>query len=138
MTDALTLLTQDHRKVEELFSEYEQTGDWSTAQTICDEITLHAQIEEEIVYPVLAELDPALTEEAQHEHDEAKRLIAQIRGGGDRDEATALMTKLQEAIDHHVQEEESEAFPKLEQGAGDRLDDMGRRIEERKRAAHAA
>ncbi len=48
------------------------------------------------------------------------------------------MTNLQAAIDHHVQEEESQAFPKLEQGAGDRLEDMGRRIEERKQARQMA
>ncbi len=138
MPDAITLLTQDHRKVEQLFADYEETGDWDTARTICDEFSLHCEVEEEFVYPVLAELDPSLTEEARHEHDEGKQLVARIREQGDTDATTDLMTKLQAAIDHHVQEEESQAFPKLEQGAGDRLEDMGRRIEERKQARQMA
>lgn len=134
MPNAVTLLTADHRKVEQLFEQYNDTSDFDVAQQICQEITLHAEVEEAIVYPVLARIDRDLEQEAEDEHAEAKRLIAEIQQVGDSDATPDLVATLQAAIEHHVSEEESQAFPKLEEQAGDQLDDMGRQIEERKRA----
>ena len=55
MPDVTTLLEQDHREVEQLFTEFEQTGDREIALQICQELEIHTTVEEEIVYPVLAE-----------------------------------------------------------------------------------
>ena len=122
--DACELLDADHIAVKHLFVEYARlaTADpgsagerQALANQICGELTVHAQIEEEIFYPalraVLKETD--LIAEAEVEHQSAKDLIAQIEGMGEADEMfDAKVTVLGEYIDHHVKEERNEIFPK--------------------------
>jgi hemerythrin superfamily protein len=119
---ALELLMSDHRKVEDLFEQFEQEkeGDEGTrreiAQQICNELTIHAQVEEELFYPWLRENleddEVEMVEEAQVEHNTAKDLIAQIVGATDIDEQyNARVKVLGEYIKHHVHEEENEIFP---------------------------
>ena len=137
---ALELLASDHRKVEDLFQLYEdeKEGDEDTrralAQRICGELTVHAQIEEELFYPWLKEnLDEMdKIEEAYVEHASAKDLIAQIQGAGEIDEAYDARVKvLSEYIKHHVQEEENEIFPEV-QGMQEELDELGQQLAARK------
>jgi hemerythrin superfamily protein len=128
--DVTQLLEQDHRNVEGLFSTYERTQDDATLQQICRELEIHSTLEEEIVYPRLAELDREMEEHAEQEHAEAKELIAQIRAG-DPDSAN-LGHQLQQAIQEHVREEESQAFPLMRERMADELDELGRRLAERK------
>jgi len=98
------------------------------------ELEVHTQVEEEIVYPALASIDRPLEKHAEDEHKQAKRLIEQIRSNGsDAGETEALARKLEAAVQEHVQEEESKALPELRQRAADQLDDMGTRVEERKK-----
>ena len=120
--DACTLLDSDHRKVKKLFNQYaELAGSRSTqerrelAMEICMELTVHAQLEEEIFYPALraAFKESDLLDEAEVEHATAKDLIAQIQEAGEVDEKfDALVTVLGEYIDHHVKEERGQIFPK--------------------------
>lgn len=135
MPDVIQLLNQDHRKVEELFSRFENSTSWEICQQICDELEIHAELEEEIVYPPLARIDSELEKEAEKEHDEAKQLIATIRRGGpDAGDLQQNMRKLKQAIEHHVQEEESEAWPKMRDELGrTKLDELGTEVEQRKR-----
>ena len=137
---ALELLASDHRKVEDLFQMYEdeKEGDEETkrslAQRICGELTVHAQIEEELFYPWLKEnLDETdKLEEAYVEHASAKDLIAQIEGAGETDEAYDAKVKvLSEYIKHHVQEEENEIFTEV-QGQQEELDELGQQLAARK------
>lgn len=114
-TDATHILSQDHRTVEDLFAQYEKASGTERKRTIahkiCDELKIHAQIEEEIFYPALkGKIEEDLLNEAYVEHDGAKLLINQIAEGGP-DEAfyDAKVTVLQEEIEHHVKEEEKEA-----------------------------
>lgn len=133
MPRATELLKTDHRTVEQLFQQFEQTRDFTIAQQICTELTVHAQLEEELVYPVLEQVDPELEQHAEEEHDEAKRLIAKIESAGrTTDEVAQWVTQLKQSVLHHVEEEEGKAFPKLESERGYQLDELGRRIEERK------
>ena len=122
-TDATALLERDHAEVKKLFKEYEKLADaeadgeerQALAERICAMLTVHATIEEEIFYPAAreAEVENDLLDEAQVEHASAKDLIAQIQGmGPDDDLYDAKVTVLGEYIDHHVQEEEGEMFPK--------------------------
>ena len=112
-TDATHILTQDHRKVEDLFSKFENAGGKDKkeqiAHQICTELKIHTMIEEEIFYPALEGKieDEALLKEAYVEHDGAKVLVNEIEAGGP-DEAfyDAKMTVLKEQIEHHVKEEE--------------------------------
>lgn len=113
MPDAVTLLKEDHRKVEKLFAAYEKAkGDGrkkKLAEQICAELIVHTAIEEEIFYPACeGKVDEDDLKEAYVEHDGAKVLIAQISAGGPDDEFYDAKVKvLQEEIEHHVKEEEA-------------------------------
>ena len=139
---AIELLMSDHRKVEDLFEQFEQEkeSDEGTrreiAQQICTELTIHAQVEEELFYPWLRENleddEMVMVEEAQVEHNTAKDLIAQIEGATDIDEAfNAKVKVLSEYIKHHVQEEENEIFPEV-RDEQEELDELGQEMAARK------
>ena len=112
--DATQLLTQDHRKVEELFEQFEKaSGDGKKekiAKQICTELKVHAMIEEEIFYPALrGKIEEDALDEAYVEHDGAKLLINDIEAGGpDEEFYDAKVKVLQEQIEHHVKEEEKQ------------------------------
>jgi len=121
--DAVSLLKQDHSEVAGLFKKFEQAGDAdkiSLAEQICQMLTIHALIEEELLYPaargVLEADDEDLVDEATVEHASIKDLVEQISstaGSGD-DLFAARVTVLGEYVNHHVAEEENEIFPKLQ------------------------
>ncbi|MDQ1922507.1 hemerythrin domain-containing protein [Massilia pseudoviolaceinigra] len=120
--DAIAMLTEDHREVEELFRQYEALGEDDNdrkkkiADQVCTALTLHATIEEEIFYPAVREAsgdNEELVDEAVVEHASAKDLIAQLQEMDPEDELYDAKVKvLSEQIAHHVQEEEKEMFPK--------------------------
>ena len=111
--DAIALLKADHRQVEEWFEQFEKSRLDSKkselAQKICQALTVHTMIEEEIFYPAFYEAteEKSIHHEAEVEHDGAKKLIAKIKGSGPDDEYfDARVTVLSEMIKHHVREEE--------------------------------
>ena len=110
--DAITLLKQDHKTVEDLFSQFEEAKGEGRKQKlalqICKELTVHTIIEEEIFYPACeGKVDEDDLKEARVEHDGAKVLIAEIERGKPSDEFYDAKVKvLQEQIEHHVGEEE--------------------------------
>lgn len=123
--DACSLLDADHRNVKKLFKEFETLAESKAkaapakrrelADQICLELTVHAQIEEEIFYPALRGVIKGedLLDEAEVEHASAKELIAQIRDGDENDPKwCARVIVLGEYIDHHVKEERNEIFVK--------------------------
>jgi hemerythrin superfamily protein len=110
-TDAIALLKADHRTVEDLFDRFEKARSDSKraiAEQICNELKIHAQIEEEIFYPALeGKIEDDLINEAIVEHDGAKILINDIMGNDMSDEDLEAKVKvLSEEIEHHVGEEE--------------------------------
>lgn len=109
--DAITMLKEDHRKVEGLFEQYEKARGRKAdlAKQICLELTVHTMLEEELFYPACREagVDKDKLDEAVVEHDSAKLMIAEIeRGGPDDDFYDAKVKVLSEEIEHHVKEEE--------------------------------
>lgn len=110
--DAVTLLKQDHRLVEELFEKFESTNGNATktklAHQICMELTVHQIIEEEIFYPGVKDfVDEEIYAEAYVEHDGSKVLLAEILAGSpDEKFFDAKVKVLSEMIKHHVKEEE--------------------------------
>jgi hemerythrin-like domain-containing protein len=122
--DALTILKSDHEDVAELLDRYEARksdlkGDekQDLALEICQKLTVHAMIEEEIFYPAVAERvedSEDLVEEAKVEHESLKHLIDQIEDGSPgSDEFDAQVKVLGEYVKHHVKEEQNELFPKV-------------------------
>lgn len=129
--DACTLLDADHRNVKKMFKEYEELTHSRAASAgqkkrdladeICMELTVHAQIEEEIFYPALRKAikETDLIDEATVEHASAKDLIAQIQEATAVDDMfDAKVLVLGEYIDHHVKEERNEIFVKARAARG--------------------
>jgi hypothetical protein len=139
--DAIALLKDDHRKVEELFEQFESaSGDGRKeriANEICLELSIHATIEEEIFYPACeGKVDEDLLKESYVEHDAAKVMIAEIASGqGESDEFFDSKVKvLQEEIEHHVEEEEKRMEGLFAQArkAGLDMDALGEQLAARK------
>lgn len=138
--DAIALLKADHRSVEDLFEQFEgASGDGKKqkiALQICLELTVHAQIEEEIFYPACeGKVEEDLLEEAYVEHDGAKVLIAEIEAGGpDEKYYDAKVKVLSEQIEHHVKEEEKrmEGIFAQARHAGLDMDTLGDQLRARK------
>jgi precorrin-2 methylase len=120
--DAIELLTQQHREVKEMFDRFENMTDRAKvskkklADEICNALIMHTTIEEEIYYPATREASEEtedMVDEAVVEHASAKGLIAQIMEMDPGDDLYDAKVKvLGELVEHHVQEEEEEMFPK--------------------------
>ena len=138
LRDAIELLTADHELVQDLFDKFKKARTdeqkATLADQICTELTIHAQIEEEIFYPAVREAigDDDLMDEADVEHASAKDLIAQIESSDPgEDHFDAKVTVLGEYVKHHVEEEQSEMFPKARKAELD-LDELASEISTRK------
>ncbi len=111
-TDAIALLKADHRKVEDLFEQFEKATasdrKQKLAHEICTELKIHTMLEEEIFYPAFeGKIEEDLLKEAYVEHDGAKVLVNDIEASSPEDEFYDAKVKvLSEEIEHHVKEEE--------------------------------
>jgi hemerythrin superfamily protein len=127
--DAVALLKADHRQVSEWFEAFESTKSdkkkQKLATSICDALTVHTQIEEEIFYPAFlaATKDKDMHHEAIVEHDGAKNLIAQIQSSSPADDFyDSKVHVLSEMIKHHVKEEEQKDGMFAEAKASKKMD----------------
>ncbi|MGZ3376568.1 MAG: hemerythrin domain-containing protein [Phenylobacterium sp.] len=117
--DAIALLKADHRALEKLFAQYEKARDddrrKALADRICRELRVHMRIEEEVFYPVSREhlKDDDIVDEAMVEHAAARDLMDEIEAMRPGEELyDAKMIVLEEQIEHHVDEEEEDYFPR--------------------------
>lgn len=139
--DAISLLKADHRQVEAWFSEFARSKNSAKKRqltsNICEALTVHTTIEEEIFYPAFLQAteDKDMHHEAVVEHAGAKQLIAQIQGMSPEDDYfDAKVTVLSEMIKHHVKEEEQPGGMFAEAKKSDMdLTDLGERLRARKR-----
>jgi hemerythrin superfamily protein len=141
--DALHILADDHKKIAEMFDEFEQmkeegSTDDDALQTLventCAELSIHAQVEEEVFYPAARDAldDMDLLDEAEVEHASARQLITELSAMQPGDDLyEAKFTVLGEYVKHHVQEEEKKLFPKLKKADID-LEEIGEEIRQRK------
>ena len=136
--EAVAILKADHENVQQLFKEYEELAEQQAAPKerealaamICAELTIHTKIEEEIFYPAIREVlgDEEMLSEAIVEHSSAKDLIAQLADMSAEDEFFDAKVKvLGEQIEHHVEEEQGEMFPKVQASKLDTVE-LGRRL----------
>jgi iron-sulfur cluster repair protein YtfE (RIC family) len=140
MPDVIKLLETDHREVEDLFAKAESTDGAAKQQVvtkIASELTVHADVEEQIVYPAMREagLDD-IVEEAEQEHSKVKQLVAQLEAmDATTDEVDSVLAELKANVQHHVEEEESEGFPKFRDAVDQAtLQDLATRVQEAKQA----
>lgn len=141
MADPIKIIKSDHRMVEKLFKGYEQlSGDalrakQKIAEDICVALTLHAEMEETIMYPKQEEKfnneGDKMVEEAYAEHEVVKGLIATLEEmDPDDPQFDAKLKVLQEVVSHHVKEEEQELLPKTEKEfSEEELSEMGDEME---------
>ena len=141
--EAMALLRADHKRVSALFADYEKTRSATRKKDIvsqiCSELSVHAQLEEEIFYPAIkmALKDKKLVPEATVEHASLKALIAQVAGAEpDGEMFDAKIKVLSEYVRHHVKEEQNEMFPKAKASRVDMVA-LGARLSERKAELHA-
>ena len=120
--DVFEMLKTDHRHVQDLFTKFED-ADKRARASIADEtltaLEVHAALEEELVYPAVAEVidDEELVNEAKEEHHVAKFLIKELRKMDAEDEGFSTKFKvLGELVGHHIEEEEGELFPQAQEG----------------------
>lgn len=134
--DAITLLKEDHKTVEELFKRFEKAGDkaYTTKRAIVDriieELSVHAVIEEQLFYPVTRATVPETEDialESLEEHHIVKWVLNELDSMSPEDERfEAKVTVLMENVRHHVKEEEEEYFPKVRDELGrNALNDLG-------------
>lgn len=142
--NVIDLLKKDHTEVKKLFKHVvddENFDDDESIKQICEMLTEHTQIEEKVVYPAAAKKieEENLVEEAKLEHADAKKIIKLLQTGN-LDEVT-LKVKVEELklmIEHHVEEEEGEMFPQMEEAfSEDELTELGKQVEAMKQKAKA-
>ena len=139
--DAITLLKQDHKTVKNLFKDFEKASDGSRREEIVGEIvrelTVHAEVEEEVFYPAVREEVPDVEDdilESYEEHRVAVWLMDQLEGLSPDDERyEARVMVFKEIVEHHVEEEEEQWFPKVREQMGRKqLGELGAALEEAK------
>jgi iron-sulfur cluster repair protein YtfE (RIC family) len=141
MPDVIKLLETDHREVEELFAKAAETTGAAKQQVvskIASELTLHADVEEQIVYPAMRQAGlNDIVDEAEQEHSKVKELVSRLETmDSASDEVDAVLAELQADVQHHVEEEESEGFPKFREAADQaELQELALRVQEAKQAA---
>lgn len=137
--DAIALLRADHKLVSTLFAEYEKTRSTSKKKMlvsqICTELSVHAQVEEEIFYPAVKKAlkDKEMIPEATVEHATLKDLIGQVEGiEPDGEMFDAKIKVMSEYVKHHVKEEQNEMFPQAKSTNLDMVE-LGNRMAARKK-----
>lgn len=138
-TDAIVLLKNDHKTVDQLFKKFEQAGDKAfvtkrkLVDSMIEELTVHAFIEETIFYPTAREAVPETRDhvlESIEEHHVVMWLLSELVDLSPEEETfDAKVTVLIENVRHHVEEEEQEWFPRVREAMGrKRLQELGERL----------
>jgi hemerythrin superfamily protein len=138
--DAIELLIADHRKVDGIFQQFERGGNTQEFEQLFvqlkEELTIHTQIEEEIFYPAVRNNQDtaSLVEEAYQEHAQVKQLLQHSSTlDNTSTEWGQEMTEMMRDVQHHVQEEETELFPKVRQHFNEEtLQQLGLQLQQRK------
>lgn len=138
MPSATQLIKRDHKKVEGLFDRFDKAKTASAKKKVCEqviqELEVHAKLEEEIFYPAVRKHigEEDMLDEAKQEHQQAKEIIAQLKKiDAEDEEFESKFAELVESVQHHVEEEEGEMLPKVEESDMD-LQEYGDEMSQRK------
>jgi hemerythrin superfamily protein len=140
-TDAIVVLKEDHKRIRALFKQFQSAGDGAAkrkgelVKKIIEELTVHTYLENEVMYPEVRKLVPALEDdvlESYEEHHVADVLTSELAAMSPDDEHfTAKTTVLIENVVHHIEEEEQEWFPQVRSALGRKqLSEIGARMQE--------
>lgn len=146
MAGAIQLLKDDHKTVEDLFRRYEEAGEGALQEKrqirdrIVKELSIHAWIEEQVFYPATREArgeTEQMVREALEEHEKAKQALRELAAlDPEEPRFDQVLTQLIKDVRHHVQEEEGEMFPTVNEAmSSQQLSELGAQLEEAKRAA---
>jgi hemerythrin superfamily protein len=145
--DAITVLRDDHKRVESLFKQFEKLGEDGPTQQklrivgeIVRELSVHAAVEEQAFYPAVRKNVPDADDtvlEGLEEHHIVKWTLSELDGmEGDEERFDAKVTVLIESVRHHVEEEEGEMFPKVREAMGRKaLQELAETMERVRRSA---
>lgn len=145
--DAIRLIKQDHRRVESLFEQFETLiglpGQARTGliEEICDELMVHTTVEEQVLYPEARRvMEGETVDHAEQEHQQADELIKRVRACDPAGtEIEQAMLELKQTVMHHVQEEEHDFLPRMEEACGEAaLEGLGVQIEAHKQQLEGA
>ncbi len=133
--NATALLKTQHRKVEALFKKLEsgRSDKAAVLEELADSLAAHMAIEHEFLYPAAKDVDDEMVNESFEEHSLAEVALKRLLATDTEDEAfDARVTALKELIEHHVEEEEEELFPKVDKAIDeDTLSSMGKAMKQR-------
>ena len=136
--DAIEILQADHRRVEGLFEQIQDTEEPDARKALLDtlvgELSGHSALEEQFVYPLLKEIAPtgeAMIDASLSEHQSVKELLLRLdKMAGDDQDLVATLQTLEGEVREHVMEEEQDALPQLRQHLDqDSLDELGVELE---------
>jgi len=124
ISDPMQMLEQDHGTVRQLF---QRMFDSQAARVkhqcglqILQMLEMHTQLEDACFYPSVEQVDPQLIAHSRQEHEEADQLIQQLKGMDLSDpRCEDLFRQLADSVLHHIEEEESNLFPKVRQSSCD-------------------
>ena len=132
--DATELLEQQHRKVEGLFGKLEDMQREEAGELLdelANDLAAHMAIEQQLFYPAVREVDEELVVESFEEHSIAEVALKRLLIAKQQLTFKARVTALKELIQHHVEEEEHELFPKVQKALNsERLDQLGEQMEQ--------
>lgn len=134
---AITVLKEDHERLQGLINQLKsaERGRMELVRMLEEEIKIHSECEEKILYPEMRKVDSALIAEALEEHYQVDTILTELKEMTEEGEAfDAKITVLEETLAHHIREEEGEMFPKAEKKLDDRLEKLGAEIESLKGA----
>ncbi len=144
--DAIVLLKNDHKDIKRLFRQFEKAGKNATSakgdtvRRVIELLTVHTYLENEIMYPQVRALLPEVEDdvlESYEEHHVADVLCMELWGMDPGDERfVAKTTVLIENVEHHIEEEEQEWFPKVRDGLGRaKLQEIGQQMADKRPSA---
>ena len=141
--DAVELLVADHAAVEQMFVQIESMPESDSrnelVQGVIRELSVHAAIEEQVLYPAMRTALPdgeTLVQEAIEEHQQVKETLAAIDRSDAPTERDQMLVTLMSNVRHHVEEEETELLPKLRASVGaSELQEMGAKLAGAKKRA---
>ena len=134
---ATDLLREDHRKVRELFEQYERAiaEQWDTRQSLAEEISMqlevHSRVEEEIFYPAIRRIDAEFVAHAIEQHQAVDQIIERLKQSSEEVHYDAAISELQRLVEPHMDDEEA-LFERLEERVPEALGLLRAKIVKRK------